>query len=70
MEAIELYERKLKAYFKAKAMEYAGHSSSVDSMIFRVYEEIYMDLFGEHIIELPNYGQGMSKEDFDKLLGD
>ena len=68
MEAVELYEQKIKAYLKEKAMYYAGSCSSINSMIFSVYDEIYRDLFGEHIIELPDYGQGMSKEDFEKLV--
>lgn len=68
METIELIEQKLKTYLKEKAMQYADSLSSIDKARFKVYDEISMDWFGEHIITTPSWGEEASEEAIERLV--
>lgn len=68
MESIELIEQKLKTYLKEKAMRYADSLSLTDKARFEVYDEINMDLFGEHIITTPSWGEDASEEAIERLV--
>lgn len=68
MKTIKLIEQKLKTYLKEKAMRYADSLLLTDKVRFKVYDEINMDLFGEHIIIPPTWGEGASDEAVERLV--
>jgi hypothetical protein len=68
MKTIELIEQKLKTYLKEKAIQYADSLLSMDKVRFEVYDEISVDLFGEHIIIPPTWGEGASDKAIERLV--
>jgi hypothetical protein len=65
---MEVFEQKIKDYLKLKAMRYVDSLSLTDKAKFEVYDEINMDLFGEHIITTPSWGEDASEESVERLV--